>query len=94
MAFNDEYSRKDKSNLYRFTNMFMMCGDKIEKYKHGANHVPIVMYDMATTTERDFCDLCRYEFYKKGGLLLSNGIWDSIRGKNFEPQVVKDNNAK
>jgi len=74
--------------------MFMMCGDKIEKYKHGANHVPIVMYDMATTTERDFCDLCRYEFYKKGGLLLSNGIWDSIRGKNFEPQVVKDNNAK
>ena len=72
--------------------MYMMTIDGIKDYKGGGVHVPMLFYDTGTLIEDDFCDKCRYNFYKMGGFILSSEMWDKMRGSSFLIQIIKDGN--
>ncbi len=55
------------------------------KYPKRMEGVPFVFFEMCSTSDRDFCDGCRVEFYKTGGLLMSSNSFASYRGDNFAP---------
>ncbi len=51
---------------------------------------PIVLFQMASGSERDYCDMCRYNFYEFGGMIMSVETYDNLRGKNFYPQALRE----
>lgn len=55
---------------------------------------PVVLYQMASSSERDYCDLCRYMFYEFGGMIMSVEQYKIQCGQDFYPQVIKDIEAK
>lgn len=88
MAFNDEFSKKDGSNFNKFVKMYSYQVDGFTVWKEGT--IPIILYDMASGSERDYCNVCRYKFYDMKGLIMSTQSFDNARGKNFYPAEVRE----
>jgi len=86
MAFNDEFSEKDKSNFHRTVNMFILSSNGIEKYDMDSVHVPMIFYDPDVTSEDSFCGDCRFHFYQLGGLMMTKSMLDKMRGVDFMPK--------
>jgi len=95
MAFNDDISRQDKSNFHKYTKMYMsIAKHEIADWKKGS--VPIVFFNDINgfASEDDFCKVCRYEFYKRKGLMMGSEMYDRMKGVAFMKEIKDADDRK
>lgn len=80
--------------FYFHKNKIMSKGEQIGNgdYKIGDKGAgqPVLLYRMASGSDGDYCDLCRYRFYEFGGMIFTIEQFDIMRGHNFYPQIIRD----
>jgi len=95
MAFNDDISRQDKSNFHKYVRMYRLDAERsIAHWEEGS--VPLILFDDRNgfTSEEEFCNVCRYKFYEKKGLMIGKEVFDRIKGVAFMKEIKDADNRK